>query len=170
MIFILGLPRSRTAWLTEFLKTDKCKTSHEESLRHDSLESLYQSGFDVICDTGLILIWKELKGTVILIERSVQEVEDSLNEMGFPLMHNFLEMINDNIQEAKKCCLCIKYEDLKKEEICKDLFEMVTQEKFDHDRWVELDSKIIECDMNKLVDEIKEHPNNFLQKMYGKEG
>ena len=61
MIFILGLPRSRTKWLSEFLKTDKCKTAHEESIKHPTLESLYNSGYDVICDTGLVLLWRELK-------------------------------------------------------------------------------------------------------------
>lgn len=169
MIFILGLPRSRTTWLTEFLKTDKCKTSHEESIRHDSLESLHQSGFDVICDTGLLLIWKELKGIVILIERPVQEVEGSLNEMGFPVPRDFLEMMNDDLQEAKKYCFCINYYDLKREDVCKALFEFITQEKFDRDRWIEFNNRIIECDMNKLVEEIKANPHK-LQMLYGKDG
>ena len=165
MIFILGLPRSRTKWLSEFLKTEDCKTSHEESFRHPSLESLYNSGFDVICDTGLIILCKKLDGLIILIDRPLEEVIESCNEIG--LSTDILPELRKVFDEAKKYCICIPYEDLKKEAVCKLLFESVTNEKFDRDRWIEMDKNIIECDIGSIFKEVDNNKYN-IEKLYGR--
>lgn len=167
MIFILSLPRSRSKWLSEFLRTEKCKTSHEESFRHDSLESLYDSGFDVVCDTGLILLWKELKGLIILIDRKIEEIYEDCEKIG--LQTDVLPALREAFDEAKKSCICIPYEDLKKEDVCRMLFESVTKELFDRERWAKMDKEIILCDIEKLKDELKLNQHKY-EKLYGKRG
>lgn len=169
MIYMLGLPRSRTKWLSVFLATDKCKTAHEESIHHASVESIEASGFDVICDTALIQKWKELNGKIILIERSIDDVEESLKEIGYPIPRIMLDEFNECLQEAKKHYRCIQFDELKNEAVCKELFEEVTGEEFDRERWKNLNAQIIECSMLELVKDVSNNVNNLLQ-LYGKEG
>lgn len=169
MIYILGLPRSRTKWLSVFLETEKCKTSHEESMRHRSIESLENSGYDVVCDTALIQKWRDLKGKIILIERTLDDVEKSLKAIGYPIPRNMLEEFNEHLQEAKKYHQCIMFDELKNESVCKAVFEDVTGEIFNRDRWKKLNNHKIECSMPDLVKEVIKNSEN-LSKMYGKVG
>lgn len=154
--FVLGLPRSRTYWLSKFLTTNSCKVEHDGSILYSSLEELHSKMPQGNCDTRLLLHWKNLKGKIVLIDRDYIEVCKSLENIGF--LGNTLELcrLKLALEEAKKIYPVIKFDDLQKEEVCKWLFEYLTEERFDSIRWKQLNKLNLQVDLDKEVFKISQ--------------
>lgn len=82
---ILGLPRSRTAWLAAFLTTDSSHCWHEYSANVDKpsdfLNAMVPGKISGIADTGAALLGDDINNLVrrvVVIHRDVRESEASL--------------------------------------------------------------------------------------------
>ena len=166
--FVLGLPRSRTYWLSRFLSTPTCVVEHEAAMHYDSLDALHAGMKDGMCDTSLLLRWKDLKGKIVLIERPAAEVEESLNRLyPNPRRKALLTCAWDALQEAKRSHHCIQYDDLRQEAVCQWLFEHLTEERFDRLRWKELDQLVLVADQSGLMSRMAENYRNLLKLLEG---
>lgn len=163
--FILGLPRSRTYWLSKFLDTPTCKVEHDGSCNYSSVDDMHENMMDGICDTALVLHWRKLIGKVVVIDRDYSEVVESLKEIGLP-ESGFLKQIRDAVIEAKKVHTWIPYHFLQNENICKMLFEDMTGETFDRERWAIMDKQILTVPVQEELERFKAASAN-IHSFYG---
>lgn len=174
MYFILGLPRSRTTWLSVLLSQGKDICYHEKSLEFSSLESLKifceENPNCGISDTALILHWKWIRqnipeAKIILINRNINEVIKSVQEIGLPL--DSLPFLKEKLEEAKLDpeIVQIEFSDLNKKQYCKIIYEYCKEEPL-NDSWYEA-VRGIEMQPNKdfLAKEIQKNLNN-IQSLY----
>lgn len=122
--FVLGLPRSRTAWFSNFLTYGPSWCYHEELVKHANFESLKKKldsrpeQIVGISDTLGILLYKELKeyfpeAKFILIKREVVEVEESAERLGLQ-SQDMLEIGGAALDAAienfdEKRCLMVRF-------------------------------------------------------------
>lgn len=163
--FVIGLPRSRTYWLSKFLTTDSCKVGHDSSCEYSSIEEMHKKMDNGICDTALAFHWKLLKGKIVIIERDYNDVLRSVSALGM-VESASLRKIYDALQEAKQFYPCISYKDLQKKSVCKELFEYLTGEKFDSVRWKRMDKEIITVSVDEEMTRFKNNSEN-IQSLYG---
>jgi hypothetical protein len=84
--YVTGLPRSRTAWLANFL-THRNAFCHHEAMNGchsvDEYLGLMNMDYDFVgnSDCGLFLSPCLIDGPLVIIERDINEVEDSLSEI-----------------------------------------------------------------------------------------
>lgn len=130
---ILGWPRSRTAWLANFLTYGQSFCFHEAILlrtekrirtvqEYRSLFKLYTRKYKYVGDSNTVAILRQkyvIPGArVVIIERDKSEVESSIYGLGYtveipdlieyPYNDNIIikyEEINDNLKEIWKFCL-----------------------------------------------------------------
>lgn len=107
--FILGMPRSRTAWLSVFLTTDKTICHHDPMAFVKDVQCLNMIGgagrITGVADTGLALFhqWVNRQEVVrVVIKRPVEEVCRSLSKIGLPtdgvpLLAHCLDQINADL-------------------------------------------------------------------------
>ena len=121
--FIAGLPRSRTAWLANFLTTDESFCYHE--LTADCLdlaempEHFRRTGRRLVgdADTSLALLYKPIKKLFpgarwAVIERPVEEVEKSLrDDLGITLDPGLLDLLLENLEIIKRDALVVSFND-----------------------------------------------------------
>lgn len=163
--FVLAMPRSRTYWLSKFLTTDSCKVEHDGCCNYSSVEDMQKRMPDGNCDTALALLWRQLEGKVVLIDRDYDECLLELKKMGFD-DSTTLRKIKWSLDEAKKVHPVIKFEDLGKEEVCKWLFEYLTEEPFDKERWSNMDKIIMQVSVKDEMERFKSNEEN-LRLMFG---
>jgi hypothetical protein len=155
MYFILGLPRSRTTWLSVFLSQGNI-CYHEKSMEFRNLEELKlfceQNPKCGISDTALLIHWKWIRqnipeAKIVVIERDIKEVKQSLQDIGLPT--ECIKPIKDKLEEARQDpnIVFIKFEDLNKKLYCKLIYEYCKEEPLD-DLWYEV-IKGIEMQPNK---------------------
>lgn len=107
--FVTGLPRSRTAWLSVLLTTDRSICFHEPSPRLNDiseLEGVFASQFYDYAgasDSGLGFfierILEEFAPRTVVIERPLAEVEESLAQFGLPAS-NYCELLKEKLEAA----------------------------------------------------------------------
>lgn len=130
---ILGWPRSRTAWLANFLTYDKSFCFHEgialrkqKRLRtvqeYHTLFKLYAQKYKFIGDSNTVALLRQkyvIPGArVVIIERNKKDIIDSVYGLGYyidipdiieyPYNEHILikyEELNDNLKEIWKFCL-----------------------------------------------------------------
>jgi hypothetical protein len=122
---ITGLPRSRTLWMSHFLPD----CVHEVAHRLNSTDDLNRIPFG-ISDSGLGFFLKEiledLKVPTVIIDRDLDEVEESLHDM-LPCMPatNYCELLGDFLAAWRHhpLVLCVRFHDLdaRMAEICEHL-------------------------------------------------
>jgi len=152
---IVGLPRSRTAWLAAFL-TDGQVFCHHELLRSCANAELYPTVFlgnmkPIIGDSdpSLPLFYSKIKGQlpahkVVFITRSPEECRDSTEKMLIEAGQDVAKHLAvwDQCLAAflamrKECpdAMAFNYEDLDDPEKVKELAEYCTGLPFNKDRW-----------------------------------
>lgn len=96
--FIYSLPRSGSAWLSMWLTGRSTFCFHEPSSEPESLQDLWESRPEpVVCgvDTGAYIVapdaYLALKARPYVLWRDPVEVQNSLNECGFPWFDAKLE-------------------------------------------------------------------------------
>lgn len=159
--FVLALPRSRTLWLSKFLTTQKCTVEHDGSCEYRTVKEMLENMPDGNCDTALALRWRDLSGKIVIILRDFVEVKKELYSLGL-LDEIFIEKVWNSLLEASKVCPTIYYEDLKKEDTCKWIFEYLTGEVFNKERWEELDKTIIQVNVEEEKKRFIENKENII--------
>ncbi|MHB8727567.1 MAG: hypothetical protein ACYC9K_00855 [Sulfuricaulis sp.] len=88
--FILGLPRSRSAWLSAFLTTDKTLCYHDALALCRTPNDMHKLGDGRLtgnADTGLALFYPWVnaqRAKRIVIKRPMEEVWASVEQLGLP--------------------------------------------------------------------------------------
>lgn len=100
-VIILGMPRTRTAWLSAFLSTPERMFLHEPSVHWGGMADLgrfLSHPNAAACDSGLTLFWQDILAlrhdvTLIVIHRPEQAVFASLIDAGIPLPRDILRRL-----------------------------------------------------------------------------
>lgn len=167
---VLGLPRSRTFWLSRFLTYRDWSCGHEE-LRHlRSLDDarLWLSQECVgTCETAASPWWRLLLKyrpdvRIVIVRRPVAEVVDSLLSIDMGSAGSFerdsltalmkgLDAKLAQIERRLPAALTIRFEDLRSEQICAAIFEHCLPYKHDAQRWRALSKRNMQCSMPTLL-------------------
>ena len=166
---ILALPRSRTAWLSEFLSYEDWYCGHDEVQYMRQLEDakswLSQPNTGSI-ETAIAPFWRlalhlEPNLKLVTIRRDPVEAAHSAIKAGLGVdvnqMIKLFKQLDHKLSQIEKRtgCRSYKYEDLTRERVCADLFEYVLPYDHDHKRWVELNKENIQINvqaLNRYVD------------------
>lgn len=160
---VLGLPRSRTAWLARFLSYKDAHCGHEE-LRHmrslDDVKAWISQPMTGSAETAAAPWWRTLlrlapEVRVVVVRRPIDEVVESLAAFGFdrPVIRPAMERLNAKLDQIAKRvpCLEVTFDDLNEEETCKTVFEHCLPYPFDKAHWQRLAGENVQCDMLALV-------------------
>jgi hypothetical protein len=155
--FILSLPRTRTAWLANFLTYENSYCFHEGFLGCKSVSTLYKrfeaTGKPIVgnSDCGNILFIDELRETfplskLVIVERPIGEVIDELHEIGMMNCDpEVLELAAQELAFVKRSmnALVVDYKDLD-ENACRHIWRYCIDTPFDETRWRMLDGMDIQ--------------------------
>ena len=162
---IYALPRSRTAWVSQFLSYRDWECYHESAMfmrSVDDVRAFFTSDKVGCSETAaaqgrhlIRAIAPDIKEVVIL--RPVDEVVDSLLSIDLSGVATYdKDILRRNMEygdrELRKIAkdsnvLVIDYADLDKKEVCKLLFEHCLPYKFDNEWWESLKDKNIQVDV-----------------------
>ncbi len=182
--FVCGTPRSRTAWLANFLTTNNvycfhellvyCKTPTE--IKDEFLKT--RKNIVGNSDSGNILFIDELKAEfpkskIVLIKRNRDEVIQSLKKTGFLIsyqeteLNGVIDYIIEEIENTRKKyeCLYLDYNDLVSADCCKEIYEYCTGLSFDYDRWFLLSTLNIQVQKEvemKRIDKLMDNKELFV--------
>lgn len=172
--FVLAVPRSRTHWLSHFLTTPTCQVAHEDCYKYSSIDEMLQNMPDGIVDTALIIAWKELKGKIVIIDRDIEDcIKSGLIRCSQFDGHDPEKTkrtfygLRKILEEAMLVHPVVKFEDLSNEEVCKSLFEYLTEEEFDAERWRAMNSVNLQSDAVRNYQLCQEHGDN-IRSLFGR--
>lgn len=177
--FILALPRSRTAWIANFLTYENSFCFHEGLMRISSVHGLKkmfsETGKKIVgnSDCGNILYVNLIKrhfdhARFVIINRDVEEVIRSLDEMeGFSDTETVYRAdVTLKALRNETDALQIDYDDLG-EEACRRLWDYCVGTPFDKTRWEMLDGIDMNIIPEKKVKQIQENRLNIESLMRG---
>lgn len=161
---VLGLPRSRTAWLSRFLTYGDHICGHEE-LRHarsfDDVKSWLSMPRTGSAETAVAPWWRTLlrlspEVRIVVVRRPVAEVVESLAAFGFdrPVMEPLMRRLDHKLAQIVKRVpgvLEVTFDALNDEATCKAVFEHCLPYPFDRNHWRRLAGENVQCDMRALV-------------------
>lgn len=162
---IFALPRSRTAWLSQFLSYGDWTCGHDQ-LRYmrslDDVKAWLSLPYAGTCETGGAPFWRLLAKyvpdtKVITVRRPVDEVMASLAKAGAPDSPELRKVINsldrklDQIEGRMKNVRSIRFEDLKDESTCSDVFEHCLPHAHDPIWWKALDVANVQINFKALA-------------------
>lgn len=135
---ILGMPRSRTAWLSAFLSTPDRPFLHEPSVHwhglHD-LRTFLSNPRAAACDSGLTLFWRDIMAfrpnvTLIVVHRSEQSVFASLLDAGIPLPGDIVRRLRllwrETLEAAMRAKFSTDFDDLHKPIVARYIYRLAT--------------------------------------------
>ncbi len=156
---VFALPRSRTAWLSQFLSYGDWTCGHDQLRYMRSLDdvkawlSLEKTG---TCETGASPFWRLIHKyrsdlQIVTIRRPVEEVVESLVKAGLrtdpAIVRKAMTGLDrklDQIEGRLPNVLSIPFNSLKNETVCSVLFEHCTDYVHDAERWKLLDAANIQ--------------------------
>lgn len=159
---IYALPRSRTAWLSEFLSYDGCQCYHERSITFRSLQdiqNLLSQPETGMAETGAIqarllikYLFPDIKEIVIL--RPADEAMIAMKKAAAGIvsldedkLHKIIKYSDRELRKLSKNVFTLNHEDLDKEWACKEIFEYCLDRPFDKEWWWYLKNINIQADM-----------------------
>lgn len=159
---VVGLPRSRTAWLAKFLTYGGVTCGHEE-LRHcrslEDVDTWFSQPGVGSAETAAAPWWRLFPDCkVVVVRRPVSEVVGSL--MAIPgvtfdreALTRLMEYHDRKLDqiEARLDCLSVTFDDLNTEATCKAVFEHCLPYTFDADHWRFWKDRNVQCDMVALM-------------------
>ena len=171
--FILSLPRSRTAWLANFLTYENSFCFHEGLLHVGTpfqLEPLFQEThkpFVGNSDCGNVFFVDEIRDTFpeakfVMIERPLGEVLVELRSLGDEWMdEEFVLKAYKHLQIIKHSVphLAVNYDQLG-EENCEAIWKYCIGTPFDRTRWRMLDSIDMQISLKKKLEQIRSAGDN----------
>lgn len=174
--FVTGLPRSRTAWLANFLTCGESFCFHEAIRDADSLDDLKKMlsnskyRYTGSSDSSLPLFAdKVLKifpdSRLVVIERDSNEVLNSLSK-AFPEFtsqkidpQKTMELMVNALKQFKSKYnpLVIQYEELNDVNVCRKLWNYLLPDiEFDYERWKLLNLLKVDIQKTKYMKQIKD--------------
>ena len=149
--FVLGLPRSRTFWLSKFLTYREWTCGHEE-LRHirsfEDAKSWMTQPFTGSAETALAPFWRLIPPDtrLVIVRRPVEEVKDSLLRLNLgdggsfdpAALDRLLKRTDaklDQIAARWPGTLEVSFDALHHETVCAQIFEHCLPYGFDADWW-----------------------------------
>lgn len=163
---VLALPRSRTAWLSEYLSYGDWICGHEESRYFRTIEDV-KAWLAQPCtgsaDTLAAPWWRLLASLcpgvrVVVIRRPVSEVVESLMRLDLGLDRETLTRGMRRL-DAKLAqiavrmpnALSVRFADLVQEDVCAKVFEHCLPYPHDAAWWRSLESKNVQCSMPAMM-------------------
>jgi hypothetical protein len=173
VFFILGLPRSRTIWLANLFTYARSICYHEPSKHFEKIENLKslfeisKKPFQGVSDSGLTIFHEEINELfnnppILLIDRPVNEVVQSLGEIGIP--NSFMtELTRLQMEKIKTYpnTLTIPFHEMTEKNLAKAWEHCMPGEKFDHLRWAELNDMMIEVNLQKTMSIVYENSSKL---------
>ena len=177
--FILGLPRSRTYWLSKFLTYRQWTCGHEE-LRHirtmEDAKSWLSQPFTGSAETALAPFWRLLPkdARLVIIRRPVAEVKDSLLRLNLgdggafdPMaLDGLLKRLDAKLDQIESRwrgpIIEVRYEGLNTENACKAIFEHCLPYDFDHEWWKTISQFNLQCSFAENLRYHKAHAKQIL--------
>ena len=166
---IYALPRSRTAWLSNFLTYRAWECHHEAAIFMRSMEDVkaFFSSPKVGCAETAVVLGRELIRSVVpdikevVILRPVDEVIESVMKVDLTGVASYdrfrLQKVTEHQNRAlqkvakDKNVLVINYADLNREEACAAIFEYCLPFKFDKEWWKWLKDTNIQIDLKAML-------------------
>ena len=157
---VLGLPRSRTAWLSKFLSYGPWICGHEEIRHLRSLEdvtSWFMQPFIGTAETMGVLWWRLVPELVpgcriVTVRRPLEEVLESVTRLGIPPETGLSEKLRrldaklDQVEARLPEVVSVRYQDLAHAETCKRVFEHCLLTPFDLAWWEYWNSIRVQAD------------------------
>ncbi len=173
---VLGLPRSRTAWLARFLTYGEYHCAHEQ-LRHlrsvDDARAWLAQDFTGTAETGAAPWWRLIRHLrpdvrVLIVRRPVAEVVASVLALDLSglvttsitgLMRDMqrLDRCLDRIERRVPGVLSVRYADLASEATCAAVFEHCLPYRHDPSWWSRWASVNVQTDMRMLMRHLNAH-------------
>lgn len=167
---VLGLPRSRTYWLSQFLSYGGHQCSHEQ-IRHlrtmDDVKAWSSMSFIGSAETSAAPWWRTAASLrpdlrVLVIRRPVAEVVDSIMRLDMRGMCTFagealaesmkrLDAKLDQVEHRMPNVLSVPFTALEEEAVCAAAFEHCLQQPHDHDWWVRCAAVNLQISMPHLM-------------------
>lgn len=178
---VFALPRSRTAWLAQFLSYRDWACSHDE-IRHarsmDDIRSWFSQSNTGTAETAAAPWWRTVQQIspdirVLIVRRPVQDVVDSLMRLGLPFDRDRLttemERLDrklDQIERRMKNVLSVSFYDLADEDVCKQVFEHCLPHQHDPAWWERMSPINIQVNMHAITKYMIAHQSQ-LKKLAG---
>lgn len=166
---VIGLPRSRTAWLSRFLSYGNWHCGHEESRHWRSLDDVRawvvqpKTG---TAETGIAAHWRLLprlapNARVVIVRRPVAEVVESLmridtgegafDRAALTAAMSRIDAKLNQIEKRLPGVLSVKFADLETEETCATVFEHCLPFEHDHEWFERWRNVNVQCDFPALM-------------------
>lgn len=166
MFLVIGLPRSRTTWLSRLLTYGDWKCGHEE-LRHvrslSDVDAWFSQPNIGTVETAAAPWWRLFPNAkLVVVRRPVGEVVESLMRFGmFDLGKLTAEMtrLDHKLDQIVRRlgALEVQFDDLAQEETCARVFEHCLGLPHDHAHWEVLSSQNIQCDLPAMMRYFQAH-------------
>lgn len=160
---VLGLPRSRTAWLSRFLTYDGWVCGHEE-IRHmrslDDVKAWFSQPGIGSAETAAAPWWRLFSRfapgvRIVVVRRPVDEVIESLRRLegvdydydALAVHMRYLDKKLQQVTSRLKGVLSVDFSSLMKEDVCAEVFEHCLPLKHDSAHWRRLAPQNIQADM-----------------------
>ena len=154
---IYGLPRSRTAWLSQFLSFDGWVCHHDSMMEADGfngIRAILATPKSGICETGFVagapLLRKCFRtANIVVVKRPVDDVRKSLMKFGWEFAPDHLEWMDRELDKisAWPGVLTVNFEDLSDQSVCETLFEHCLGQPLGVDWFHQWKNRIVEIDM-----------------------
>ena len=178
MFIVVGLPRSRTAWLAEFLSAGGWKCYHEPSRFFTGLKDLRaflhlpRKG---AADAMMCLLRKEIlernpHTRFVVVRRDRKDVEESIKALNrwTQDVSRFLDVMERHLDGFRdENTLTVDYEELGSEDRAGELFEFCTRTPFDLARYRILANRRITADVAAVERDCKVNEAG-IERLYGK--
>lgn len=156
--FITGLPRSRTAWMAEFMGAVHEPTADIKSI--EDMRGVFERHSGV-SDSGLGFwiewILREIKPLTVIIERDIDDVEKSLDKLNIPKT-NYCELLKDRLMYFRNhpLVMTVPFERLNDIRVMQKVWwHLKTGAPFDEGRFREMKDINIQCDHEKTKESAK---------------
>lgn len=168
---VLGLPRSNTYWLSQFLSTPGRDCEHDPSRRWRSRAEIapyFGRRGAAAVDTALGLIWPEVavRGVrVVVIHRPVVEVRRSLEELGI----DSSGMADYARRLWQIDGLHFNVSDLDEQYKAAQLYEFCLDQPCDRERWKRMRRLRLECNPEQIMREAQSNLDGIRAVFLGEE-
>ena len=159
---VVGFPRSRTKWFSEFLTHGDIKCYHEPKLTDVELYDLIKQPNIGISNSAYImrvfsLIVANPNLKVLLIVRKRDEVRESLLKIGLSLDENIMDLVDITISHVAKLpnVLIVNYDDINNRH--KEIFKwcMGYECPEEKSRLIDVNIQLSELEINKIKNELE---------------
>ncbi len=166
---IYALPRSRTAWLAEFLTFGGWTCYHDFAAKAASVsqvKALLDRPNTGLCETAMVEGWRLIQtmypdARVVVVRRPVEDVSDSLSRFGIKNDDELLrrEALLEEVS-ALPDTLTLDFDDLDSHDICDSLFRYCLGQPLPDAHWKAFKDKNVQINMLQRLAEIDANRHN----------